>query len=112
MRTQGDSFGRLAVPVLVCSISAVLRSQFVVAQTTRATVTVQTELLGPQIPKDFAHAAGKPIGICGQAPSDFPEFAEWLMERGIDPISLNPDTAIKTAVRVSSAEHRALAVAR
>lgn len=59
-----------------------------------------------------ARAAGKPIGICGQAPSDFPEFAEWLVEQGIDSISLNPDTAIKTAVRVASAEHRALAAAR
>ncbi len=58
-----------------------------------------------------AHAAGKPIGICGQAPSDFPEFAEWLVEQGIDSISLNPDTAIKTALRVASAERRALAVA-
>jgi pyruvate, water dikinase len=59
-----------------------------------------------------AHTAGKPIGICGQAPSDFPEFAEWLVEQGIDSISLNPDTAIKTALRVALAEHRALAVAR
>jgi pyruvate,water dikinase len=59
-----------------------------------------------------AHAAGKPIGICGQAPSDFPEFAEWLVGQGIDSISLNPDTAIKTALRVASAEGHALAVAR
>lgn len=56
-----------------------------------------------------AHAAKKPIGICGQAPSDFPEFAEWLVGEGIDSISLNPDTAIKTALRVASAEKRALA---
>ena len=53
-----------------------------------------------------AHLAKKPIGICGQAPSDFPEFAEWLVELGIDSISLNPDTAIKTAFRVASAEGR------
>ena len=59
-----------------------------------------------------AHSAGKPIGICGQAPSDFPEFAEWLVGQGIDSISLNPDAAIKTALRVASAERRALAVAR
>jgi len=59
-----------------------------------------------------AHTAGKPIGICGQAPSDFPEFAEWLVEQGIDSISLNPDTAIKTALRVASAERRALAAGR
>ena len=53
-----------------------------------------------------AQAAKKPIGICGQAPSDFPEFAEWLVTQGIDSISLNPDTAIKTALRVAAAEHR------
>ncbi|HTZ90258.1 MAG TPA: phosphoenolpyruvate synthase [Alloacidobacterium sp.] len=53
-----------------------------------------------------AHAAGKPIGICGQAPSDFPEFAEWLVEQGIDSISLNPDTALQTALRVARAEMR------
>jgi pyruvate,water dikinase len=51
-----------------------------------------------------AHKAGKPIGICGQAPSDFPEFAEWLVEEEIDSISLNPDTAINTATRVAQAE--------
>jgi pyruvate, water dikinase len=59
-----------------------------------------------------AHAAKRPIGICGQAPSDFPEFAEWLVDQGIDSISLNPDTAIKTALRVASAEEHALAAAR
>ena len=53
-----------------------------------------------------AHQARKPIGICGQAPSDFPEFAEWLVDQGIDSISLNPDTAIKTALRVAAAERR------
>lgn len=53
-----------------------------------------------------AHAAKKPIGICGQAPSDFPEFAEWLVELGIDSISLNPDTAVKTALRIAAAEKR------
>jgi pyruvate,water dikinase len=53
-----------------------------------------------------AHLAKKPIGICGQAPSDFPEFAEWLVDQGIDSISLNPDTAIKTSLRVASAERR------
>jgi len=58
----------------------------------------------------IAREQRKPIGICGQAPSDFPEFAEWLVTQGIDSISLNPDTAIKTALRVAAAEQR-LAVA-
>lgn len=41
-----------------------------------------------------ARKLGKPIRICGQAPSDYPEFAEWLVSQGIDSISLNPDVAI------------------
>ena len=56
-----------------------------------------------------AHAAGKPIGICGQAPSDFPEFAEWLVEQRIDSISLNPDAVVRTALRVAQAEERLMA---
>ncbi len=51
-----------------------------------------------------AQRAGKPIGICGQAPSDFPEFAQWLVELGIGSISLNPDTVIKTSLRIAQAE--------
>lgn len=51
-----------------------------------------------------AKQLGKPIGICGQAPSDYPEFAEWLIQEGIDSISLNPDVAITTAVRVAEVE--------
>jgi pyruvate,water dikinase len=54
-----------------------------------------------------ARRAGKPIGICGQAPSDFPEFAEWLVSEGIDSISLNPDVAIATTLRVAAAESAA-----
>jgi pyruvate,water dikinase len=41
------------------------------------------------------------IGICGQAPSDFPEYARFLMEQGIDSISLTPDTVIKTRLDLS-----------
>lgn len=51
-----------------------------------------------------AQQAGKPIGICGQAPSDFPEFADWLVGLGIDSIALNPDTAIQTALSIARAE--------
>ena len=39
---------------------------------------------------------GKYIGICGQGPSDHTDFAEWLMQQGIDSVSLNPDTVIDT----------------
>ena len=42
------------------------------------------------------HAQGKYIGICGQGPSDHPDFALWLMEQGISSISLNPDTVVET----------------
>lgn len=55
---------------------------------------------------DEAHRAGKPIGICGQAPSDFPEFARWLVEQGITSISLNPDTAIRTSLVIAEEEGR------
>ena len=44
------------------------------------------------------------IGICGQAPSDFPDFAEFLVEQGIDSISLNPDTVIKTKIKIAEKE--------
>jgi pyruvate,water dikinase len=40
--------------------------------------------------------AGKYVGICGQGPSDHPDFAKWLVEEGIDTISLNPDTVVET----------------
>jgi pyruvate,water dikinase len=39
---------------------------------------------------------GKYIGICGQGPSDHPDFARWLLEQGVDSISLNPDTVLDT----------------
>ncbi len=39
---------------------------------------------------------GKYVGICGQGPSDHPDFARWLMEQGIDSLSLNPDTVVST----------------
>ena len=53
---------------------------------------------------DAYRRVGKPIGICGQAPSDYPEFAEWLVGEQIDSISLNPDAAITTTLRVAEAE--------
>lgn len=55
-----------------------------------------------------ARQLGKPIGICGQAPSDYPEFATWLVSQQIDSISLNPDVAIATTLRVAHAEAAAL----
>jgi pyruvate,water dikinase len=55
---------------------------------------------------DAARRAGKPIGICGQAPSDFPDFAQWLVTKGISSISLNPDSVVLTSRRIADAEQR------
>jgi pyruvate,water dikinase len=51
-----------------------------------------------------AKAKGRKIGICGQAPSDYPEFARFLVEQGIDSISLNPDAVMKTTVTIVETE--------
>ncbi len=48
-----------------------------------------------------AKKANKYIGICGQGPSDHPDLAKWLMEQGIDSVSLNPDTVVETWVYLS-----------
>ncbi|MBC8177202.1 MAG: phosphoenolpyruvate synthase [Deltaproteobacteria bacterium] len=53
---------------------------------------------------DVAKKKGRKIGICGQGPSDFPDFAEFLVECGIDSISLIPDTVIKTRVAIAKKE--------
>src|SRR5688572_17092124 len=53
---------------------------------------------------EAAHRAGKKIGICGQAPSDYPEFAQFLVEKGISSISLNPDTVLQTTHTILNAE--------
>ena len=45
-------------------------------------------------------ARGKYVGICGQGPSDHPDLAEWLLEQGIDTMSLNPDTVVETWTRL------------
>jgi pyruvate,water dikinase len=51
-----------------------------------------------------AHAAKRKIGICGQAPSDYPEFARFLVQQGIDSISLNPDSVLRTTLAILDAE--------
>lgn len=51
-----------------------------------------------------AHKVGLPVGICGQGPSDFEDFAEFLVEEGIDSISLQPDTVLKTSIRLKKLE--------
>ena len=51
-----------------------------------------------------AKQCDRKIGICGQAPSDYPEFARFLVEQGIDSISLNPDSVLKTMLEIASVE--------
>lgn len=53
---------------------------------------------------ETAKAKGRKIGICGQAPSDYPEFAQFLVELGIDSMSLNPDSVLKTLLMVAEVE--------
>ena len=59
-----------------------------------------------------AHAAGRKVGICGEAPSNHPDFAAFLVECGIDSISLNPDGFVAAARRVAEIEARRAAEAR
>jgi pyruvate,water dikinase len=51
-----------------------------------------------------AHARGRKVGICGQAPSDYPEFARFLVQQGIDSISLNPDALVRGRETIAAAE--------
>jgi len=53
-----------------------------------------------------AHGAKKKVGICGQAPSDYPDFAAFLVQEGIDSISLNPDSVIKVIKSVAEEEKK------
>jgi pyruvate,water dikinase len=46
-------------------------------------------------------AKGRYVGICGQGPSDHPDFAEWLLAQGISSISLNPDAVTETWLRLA-----------
>jgi pyruvate,water dikinase len=50
---------------------------------------------------DACKKAGKYVGICGQGPSDHPDLAEWLVEQGIESMSLNPDTVVETWLNLS-----------
>jgi len=59
-----------------------------------------------------AHEAGIPIGICGQGPSNHPDFAAFLVREGIDSISLNPDSFLRTVHLIADAETAALQSAR
>ena len=53
---------------------------------------------------EACRARGKYVGICGQGPSDHPDFARWLVDRGIDSLSLNPDSVLDTWLHLAEAE--------
>lgn len=55
---------------------------------------------------EAAHGAGAKVGLCGQAPSDHPEFAEFLVECGIDSVSISPDSFVAVKRHVATAEKR------
>jgi len=59
-----------------------------------------------------AKANNRKIGICGQAPSDYPEFAQFLVEQGIGSISLNPDTVLKTTAKIVETERQLAAATK
>ncbi len=59
-----------------------------------------------QLAIQTARRCGRKIGICGQAPSDYPEFARFLVEEGIDSISLNPDAVVRTRLLVADLEQQ------
>jgi pyruvate,water dikinase len=53
-----------------------------------------------------AHEVGAKVGLCGQAPSNYPEFAEFLVDCGIDSISVTPDSFVAVKQHVAAAEGR------
>lgn len=55
---------------------------------------------------DGARRAGRTVGICGQAPSDYPDLVRFLVEKGIIGISLNPDAVVRGREAVAAAEAR------
>jgi pyruvate,water dikinase len=59
-----------------------------------------------------AHKKGRKVGICGQAPSDYPDFAEFLVREGIDSISLNPDSVVDVITYIAKAEKKTPQMAR
>ena len=54
-----------------------------------------------------AHSVGRKVGICGQA-SDYPEFAAFLVEKGIDSISLSPDAVVSTTLKILEVERQSV----
>jgi len=64
------------------------------------------KLISQVIKTAHSHKPRRKVGICGQAPSDFPDFAQFLVKQGIDSISLNPDTVISTTLKILAEEKK------
>ncbi|HCO42634.1 MAG TPA: phosphoenolpyruvate synthase, partial [Gammaproteobacteria bacterium] len=60
-----------------------------------------------QLAIEACRRAGKYVGICGQGPSDHPDLAQWLVEQGIESVSLNPDTVVSTWLALSGVDSQA-----
>jgi pyruvate,water dikinase len=98
-RFDGFSIGSNDLTQLVLGIdrdSEILRAQF--DEQDESVKSMIAELI------EKAHRQNVKVGICGQAPSDHPEFAEFLVEAGIDSISLNPDSVVDVVKRVAALE--------
>ena len=75
------------------------RDSAIVATCSTSAIPAVKKLLSMAI--QTAKKKGKYIGICGQGPSDHPDLAEWLMDQGIESVSLNPDTVVDTWLRLA-----------
>jgi pyruvate,water dikinase len=98
-RFDGFSIGSNDLTQLVLGVDR--DSEYLAAQFDERDEAVTT-MIAEAIRK--AHAAGIPIGICGQGPSNHPDFAEFLVGEGIDSISLNPDSVLRTVPIIAAAE--------
>lgn len=98
-RFDGFSIGSNDLTQLVLGVD---RDSGILAQLFDERNPAVTGMIAEAIRK--AHEAGIKIGICGQAPSNYPEFARFLVGEGIDSISLNPDSFIATIAEIARAE--------
>ncbi|API58363.1 phosphoenolpyruvate synthase [Tardibacter chloracetimidivorans] len=98
-RFDGFSIGSNDLTQLVLGVD---RDSGILAQLFDERNPAVTRMIAEAIRK--AHEAGIKIGICGQAPSNYPEFARFLVGEGIDSISLNPDSFVATIAEIARAE--------
>jgi len=98
-RFDGFSIGSNDLTQLVLGMD---RDNSVIAHIANENNEAVKRMIKPAI--EACNARGKYIGICGQAPSDFPEFAQFLVGLGIGSLSFTPDTVIKTLPKIAEAE--------